>query len=102
MHIAGNYPYLMGTGPDIDIDASLKFEVVGDNRIAVTLSGNHNAFPDYEAYIDGHEVYRRFSPDAGPGFKNVGIYSVDIPKTTVYIENIPTPSSCSCGLNGYV
>ena len=73
IHVAnsGNYPFVPGS-PDIDYHIDFLFTRTAAGTVKVQLSGTHDRFPDYEAYVDGGLFYTKFSPDAVAGFWNLG------------------------------
>ncbi len=70
---AASYPFIP-VSPDIDFVVTFTFKKEG-GKIKVALSGVHNHFPDYEAYVDGELMYTYYSPYGGPGLYNLGIRS---------------------------
>jgi hypothetical protein len=63
------YPFV--PGPSIDYSITFKFKVVMDGTVTITLHGWHDAFPDYDGYVDERIVYSRLSPASGPGLNLV-------------------------------
>ena len=50
----------------IDYDVRFSFEVVGRNRVKITVNGVHDAFPNYEAIADDTLLYAFDTPWSGP------------------------------------
>jgi RHS repeat-associated protein len=66
------YPFApQGIAPAIDYNVTFGFDARGD-AVTVSVSGRHDAFPDYEAMVDGGLVYVYESIYPGPNFWNLG------------------------------
>lgn len=83
-------------GPAIDYDVSFLFLPISSRSISVLLTGEHNRFPGYEAYIEIGKLVRHncwsYDPakngEYGPGILNLGIESSSIAMVPLTI-NIP-------------
>jgi RHS repeat-associated protein len=89
---AGNYPFT--ASPDIDYVATFVLKVVGKDKIEVTVSGKHDGFPDYEAYVNGQKLYNYSAPDPGPSLWNLGGGPEVGFSGGPVILNVPTPKCC--------
>jgi RHS repeat-associated protein len=82
------YPYIsiFGVNPSPNINYEVTFTLLKRTDVSaatppvtVTLSGVHDNFPDYEAYVQGNLIYSRLSPGTGPNFMNLWIERFTIP-----------------------
>lgn len=93
---SASYPFL--PGPAIHYNIDVHFKVAAPGWVTITFEGNHNAFPDYEAYVGRTLVYSRFSPHAGPSPFTLGAAPwsghVLMPSATGMSMSAPTPSCC--------
>jgi len=73
---SGNYPfgegiiYLWGALVP-NVDYSVRFTMCPSSRrpweVYIVADGSHNAFPNYEALVDGQNIYRFATQESGPG-----------------------------------
>jgi len=75
--VEGDYPFIafgQGTSlvPHIDYDVRFEFTVIGKNRVSVTLSGVHDAFPSYDSNVDKKCIYCNYTGFSGPGYLSLG------------------------------
>jgi hypothetical protein len=93
----GAYPYIIGA-PEIDYDVTFGFKVVGKDVVEVTVGGNHDSFPDYEAIVQigagaRQILYSYPSPYTGPGLWSLG-RGPEVPFHRHKSYNVPTPACC--------
>lgn len=69
VNVSRGYPFSprMVT-PDIDVDIDLTFKRNKDGSVALTASGEHNIFPNYEILVDGSVFYGYKTSESGPGY----------------------------------
>jgi hypothetical protein len=95
------YPFLAppALAPNVDYEVRFVFTARQDDTIDVQISGGHNWFPDYEAYVDGPGsqslVYLHASPDKGPGVMNLGLQWKQFDSKSINIPG-PVPEECRC------
>jgi hypothetical protein len=87
------YPFVsvFGMNPSPEIDYEVTFTLSkrtdvsqSNSPITVILIGTHDAFPDYEGYVQDGLIYSNYSRYAGPGFISLGGVDnrVSIPENT--------------------
>lgn len=75
-----SYPFVsvFGINPSPEIDYEITFTLTKRTDVAaksspitVILSGVHDAFPDYESYVQNSSIYDNYSNYSGPGFMSL-------------------------------
>ncbi|MEI8290001.1 MAG: hypothetical protein WCH99_11060 [Verrucomicrobiota bacterium] len=86
------YGYHQTISPDIDFSVSFRFEVVGKNKVKVSVFGSHNLFPNYEGLVDSQILYFFDTAGNGPNAFNLNKSTSFGPKSmTIDAE---TPICC--------
>lgn len=96
---SGSYPFVW-VAPAIDVFVHWTVEVIdpGPNgRVAITLDGAHDSFPDYEGLTNGVLIYHYATKGTGPGLNLVSYPTYHVPIVTNYTGYqlwTPTPDCC--------
>lgn len=90
---SASYPFM--PSPDIDYSVTFFFQATGQDRIVWSIIANHNAFPDYEGYVDGLPHYQYSTLYPGPDLWNMTLEDLDASKSGV-ITDAATPATCPC------
>jgi len=62
---SASYPFI-SFAPTVAYHVSFEFLVVGKDLVQISVSGIHDAFPNYEAIVDGTLLYKYDTTWGGP------------------------------------
>jgi hypothetical protein len=65
------YAFMSIVAPDIDYDVKWTFRRATGNQVLVSVDGEHNLFPFYEAIVNRQVIYTFSSADPGPNLRNL-------------------------------
>ena len=80
----------------IDYSGYIRFELIGYDKVLVTVDLYRNQVPDYEAYVDSTVAYAYASKSSGPGLLNLNL---PMSKFFCTVIHAPTPAKCPGSCN---
>ena len=99
--VEGDYPFIPSLiqggvlSPHIDYDVRFVFTVVGSDRVSVSVSGIHDAFPSYDSVVDGTCLYCNYTTFSGPSYVSLGWLATLLFPATTMVISAETPKCCS-------